>query len=44
MHIKTLGAGLAICGVLLGATMGSANAFDPQPDPPGFGIVSINPD
>ena len=44
MQIKTLAAGLATCGVLLGATMGSANAFNPQPDPPGFGIVSINLD
>ena len=30
--------------VALGAISGSAGAFNPQPDPPGFGIVSINPD
>jgi hypothetical protein len=32
------------CGIALGAISGSAGAFNTQPDPPGFGIVSINPD
>lgn len=34
----------ASCAVALGALSGSAGAFNPQPDPPGFGIVSIHPD
>ncbi len=44
MKIKTLAAGLAAGAVVFGAMSGIANAFNPQPDPPGFGIVSINPD
>jgi hypothetical protein len=32
------------CAVALGALSGGAFAFNPQPDPPGFGIVSINSD
>ena len=44
MQIKTLAAGLAAGAVVLGAMSGTAVAFNPQPEPPGFGIVSINPD
>jgi hypothetical protein len=44
MQIKKLAAGLAIGAVVLGAMSGTATAFNPQPDPPAFGIVSINPD
>jgi hypothetical protein len=44
MQIKTLAAGSAIVAALFGAASGTATAFNPQPDPPGFGIVSINPD
>jgi hypothetical protein len=44
MQIRTLAAGLAAGAVVLCATSGTASAFNPQPDPPGFGIVSINPD
>ena len=44
MQIKTLAAGLAVGAVVLGAMSGTAAAFNPQPEPPGFGIVSINPD
>ena len=40
MKIRKLTAGLALT---LGAVSGTASAFNPQPDPPGFGIVSINP-
>jgi len=34
----------ASCAVALAAVSGSAGAFNPQPDPPGFGIVSVNAD
>jgi len=44
MQIKTLAAGLAVGAAALGAMSGTATAFNPQPEPPGFGIVSINPD
>ena len=44
MQIKTLAVGLAAAALVLGAMSGTATAFDPQPDPPAFGIVSINPD
>ena len=44
MKINTLAAGLAAGALALGTMSGSASAFNPQPDPPGFGIVSINPD
>jgi hypothetical protein len=44
MQIKILTAGLAVGAVVLGAMSGTATAFNPQPDPPAFGIVSINPD
>jgi hypothetical protein len=44
MQIKTLAAGLAVGALMLGAMPGSAADFNPQPEPPGFGIVSINPD
>ena len=44
MHIKTLAAGLATGALVLATMSGTANAFNPQPDPPAFGIVSINPD
>ncbi len=42
MQIKTLAAGLAVGAVMLGVQSGPAAAFNPQPDPPAFGIVSIN--
>lgn len=41
MKMQTIAAS---CAVALGALSGSAGAFNPQPDPPGFGIVSINAD
>lgn len=41
MKMQTIAAS---CAVALGALSGSAGAFNPQPDPPAFGIVSINPD
>jgi hypothetical protein len=41
MQMHKLAAGWA---VVIGAASGTANAFNPQPDPPAFGIVSINPD
>jgi hypothetical protein len=44
MQIKAIVTALATCGALFGGMSGTANAFNPQPDPPGFGIVSINPD
>ena len=44
MQIRTFAAGLAATFVLLAGSSGTASAFNPQPDPPGFGIVSINPD
>lgn len=44
MKIKTLAVRLAAGALVLGAMSGTAIAFDPQPDPPAFGIVSINPD
>jgi len=44
MQIKTLAAGWAAAVVVLGTAAGTATAFNPQPDPPAFGIVSINPD
>lgn len=44
MQIKTLAIVLAAGAVVLGAMAGTAGAFNPQPDPPAFGIVSINPD
>jgi len=34
----------AACAVVFGAVSGTASAFNPQPEPPAFGIVSINPD
>jgi hypothetical protein len=34
----------ASCAVALGALSGSAGAFNPQPDPPAFGIVSVSAD
>jgi len=35
----------AACAVVVGGALGGpAVAFNPQPDPPAFGIVSINPD
>ena len=43
MQIKTLAAGLAV-GAALTLIATAASAFNPQPDPPGFGIVSINAD
>ncbi len=42
MQIKTLATGLA--AVVLGALSGTASGFNQQPDPPAFGIVSINSD
>jgi hypothetical protein len=44
MQIKTLAAGLTVSAALFGSLTGTAAAFNPQPDPPAFGIVSINPD
>jgi len=44
MQIKTLAAGWAAAVVVLGTMSDAATAFNPQPDPPAFGIVSINPD
>ncbi len=44
MQIKTLAAALVVGAVGLGTMSGTASAFNPQPDPPAFGIVSINPD
>jgi len=44
MQIKTLAAGWAVAAVVFGTMSGAATAFNPQPDPPAFGIVSINPD
>lgn len=44
MQIRTLAAGWAAAAVMLGTMAGPATAFNPQPDPPAFGIVSINPD
>jgi hypothetical protein len=44
LKVNTLSAGLAAGAVVLAALSGTATAFNPQPDPPAFGIVSINPD
>ena len=44
MQIKSLAVGLVVGCIMLGVMSGPAVAFNPQPDPPGFGIVSINPD
>ena len=44
MNFRTFAAGLATGAVVLGTMPGVAIAFNPQPDPPAFGIVSINPD
>ena len=41
MHVRTIAAAAA---VTLGALSATANAFNPQPEPPGFGIVSVNAD
>ena len=41
MQMRPLAAAAAI---VLGTFCGTAGAFNPQPDPPAFGIVSINPD
>jgi hypothetical protein len=41
MHVRTIAAAAA---VTLGAMAAPAYAFNPQPEPPGFGIVSVNPD
>ena len=43
MQIKTLAAGLVVAGALV-VIPAVASAFNPQPDPPGFGIVSVNSD
>ncbi len=42
MQMHKLAAACAL--VVAAATGGPAVAFNPQPDPPAFGIVSINPD
>ena len=31
----------AVVSALVGLTLGSAQAFNPQPDPPGFGMFGI---
>lgn len=44
MQIRTFFVALAAGALALGAIAVTAATFNPQPDPPGFGIVSINPD
>jgi hypothetical protein len=41
MHVRTIAATAA---VTLGALASPAHAFNPQPEPPAFGIVSVNAD
>ena len=44
MQIRIIAAALTVGAVVLGVMSGTASAFNPQPDPPAFGIVSITPD
>ncbi len=44
MQIKTVAAALTAGAIVLGVMSSTASAFNPQPDPPAFGIVNINPD
>jgi hypothetical protein len=39
-----LGVGVVVGALVAGATWTTLRAFDPQPDPPAFGVVSITPD
>jgi hypothetical protein len=41
---RDLALGVAAGVLVVGATWATLVAFDPQPDPPAFGVVSITPD
>jgi hypothetical protein len=44
MFNRSLVLGVAAGALIVGAAWTTLSAFDPQPDPPAFGVVSITPD